>query len=126
VVEDSRRVASGKRLKEFPDRYHGHVRRAREAFGFGALGQFEFDLVVPQGTVSKLVRDVRALTKVRRTSGRCPTRRQSVTLGGQSLLKPPRSVGINSIFQTAGRIEPRAENGSRLVHPVLNFTKLSS
>ena len=46
--------AGGKRLKDFPDRYHGHVRATRETIDSGALGQFEFDLVVPQGTVIDL------------------------------------------------------------------------
>jgi hypothetical protein len=54
VVEDSRRVAGGKRLKDFPDRYHGHVRATRETIDSGSQGQFEFDQVVPQGTVIDL------------------------------------------------------------------------
>ena len=54
VVEDSKRVAGGKRLKEFPDRYHGHIRATRETIDSDALGQFKFDLVVPQGTVIDL------------------------------------------------------------------------
>jgi len=46
--------AGGKRLKDFPARYHGHVRAVRGTIDSGALGQFEFDLVVPQGTVIDL------------------------------------------------------------------------